>query len=123
MIINDTPSWEDSISFWSEIEEEILRLESEEGVEYYDEIVEEIYSTHIVGGYPSFIQGGISFGEEYPFVFQISSDEKAQFNIVDNGSFYFYFNQEKQDWIIYCDFYQGFINITLTFYCEVFTLP
>ena len=103
-IDNDTPSWEDSGSIDPEIEDEILRLEFENGIEYYDDIVEKIYSTHKVGGYPSFTQSGISFGEGYPFVFQISSDEKAQFNIVDSGSFYFFYNKEKHDWIVYCDF-------------------
>ncbi|MDM5227366.1 DUF1963 domain-containing protein [Cytobacillus sp. NJ13] len=83
----------------------MLRLESEEGIEYYEDIVEKIYPVHKVGGYPSFTQGGVSFGEDYPFVFQISSDKKAHFNIVDSGSFYFFYNQEKHDWIVYCDFY------------------
>lgn len=105
LIKNDTPSWEDSDSIDPEIEDAILRLESEEDIEYYEDIVEEIYSTHKVGGYPSFTQSGVSFGEDYPFVFQISSDLKAQFNIVDSGSFYFFYNIEKQDWIVYCDFY------------------
>ncbi|USK47874.1 DUF1963 domain-containing protein [Bacillus sp. CMF12] len=104
-IDNDTPSWEDSNNIALEIENEILRLELEEGIEYYEDIVEKLYSTHKVGGYPSFTQGGVSFGEDYPFVFQISSDEKARFNIVDSGSFYFFYNLEKQDWIVYCDFY------------------
>jgi hypothetical protein len=104
-IDNDTPSWEDSDSFDPEIEDAILRLESECGMEYYEDIVEKIYPTHKVGGYPSFTQSGVSFGEDYPFVFQISSDLKAQFNIVDSGSFYFFYNPEKQDWIVYCDFY------------------
>ncbi|RAS74480.1 DUF1963 domain-containing protein [Priestia endophytica] len=104
-INNDTPSWEDSDSISPEIEDEILRLESEEDMEYYEDIVEDVYPTHKIGGYPSFIQSGVSFGEDYPFVFQISSDAKAKFNIVDSGSFYFFYNQEKQDWIVYCDFY------------------
>jgi uncharacterized protein YwqG len=104
-IDNDTPAWEDSCSFQPDIEEAILQLESEEDVEYYDDIVEKVYPTHKVGGYPSFTQGGVSFGEEFPFVFQISSDEKAQFNIVDSGSFYFFYNQDKQEWIVHCDFY------------------
>ncbi|MCS0789818.1 DUF1963 domain-containing protein [Cytobacillus firmus] len=104
-IDNDTPSWEDSNNIALEIENEILRLELEEGIEYYEDIVEKLYSTHKVGGYPSFTQGGVSFGEDYPFVFQISSDEKARFNIIDSGSFYFFYNLEKQDWIVYCDFY------------------
>ncbi|GKV54485.1 hypothetical protein NCCP2222_04320 [Sporosarcina sp. NCCP-2222] len=103
-IHNDTPAWEDSDSI-GEIENEILRLEADEDIEYYEDIVENIYPTHKLGGYPSFIQGGTSPGVSYPFVFQISSDEKALFNIVDSGSFYFFFNQEKQDWFVHCDFY------------------
>ncbi|WP_066060005.1 DUF1963 domain-containing protein [Robertmurraya korlensis] len=105
LVDNDTPSWEDSNNIAPEIENEILRLELEEGIEYYEDIVEKLYPTHKLGGYPSFTQGGVSFGEDYPFVFQISSDEKARFNIVDSGSFYFFYNKEKQDWIVYCDFY------------------
>lgn len=102
---NDTPSWEDGDNFNPEMEDAILRLETEYGIEYYEDIVEEIYSTHKVGGYPSFTQSGVSFGESYPFVLQISSDIKAQFNIVDSGSFYFFYNPVKRDWIVYCDFY------------------
>lgn len=103
-IENDTPVW-DSDDIDPKIQDEILRLEFEDSIEYYDDIVENIYSMHKFGGYPSFTQSGISFGEDYPFAFQISSDNKAQFNIVDNGSFYFFYNQEKHDWIVYCDFY------------------
>lgn len=103
-IENDTPVW-DSDDIDLKLQDEILHLEVEDGIEYYDDIVENIYSMHKFGGYPSFTQSGISFGEDYPFVFQISSDNKAHFNIVDNGSFYYFFNQEKHDWIVYCDFY------------------
>jgi len=105
LIENDTPSLEDTCSFTLEIEEEILWLESEEDLDYYEDIAEEIYSSHKVGGYPSFIQGGNYVDGDYHFVFQISSDEKARFNIVDGGSFYFFYNREKQDWIVNCDFY------------------
>jgi hypothetical protein len=59
--------------------------------------------------YPAFAQDGISFGEEYPFVFQLSSDEKAHFNIADSGSFYFFYNQEKHDWIVYLIFISPFL--------------
>ena len=104
LIENDAPAW-DSDDLEPEIEDAILRLEAEDEMEYYDDIVETIYSMHKVGGYASYTQSGVSFGEEYPFVFQISSDEKARFNIVDSGSFYFFYNQEKQDWIVHCDFY------------------
>lgn len=104
LINNDTPVW-DSEDIELEIQNEILRLEFEEKIGFYDDIVEKIYPMHKIGGYASFTQSGVSFGEDYPFVFQISSDEKARFNIVDNGSFYFFYNQEKKDWIVYCDFY------------------
>ncbi|MER2008601.1 MAG: DUF1963 domain-containing protein [Psychrobacillus sp.] len=104
LVKNDTPAW-DSEDIETEVQDEILRLELEEDIEYYDDIVEDIYPMHKIGGYPTYTQSGVSYGEEYPFVFQISSDPKAQFNIVDSGSFYFFFNQRKQDWIVYCDFY------------------
>ena len=104
LVENDSPAW-DSDDIPPEIVDEVLRIELEDDIEYYDDIVEEIYPMHKVGGYPSYTQSGVSYGEEYPFVFQISSDPKAQFNIVDSGSFYFFFNQRKQDWIVYCDFY------------------
>ena len=104
LIENDAPAW-DSDDLEPEIEDAILHLETEDEMEYYDDIVETIYSMHKVGGYASYTQSGVSFGEEYPFVFQISSDEKARFNIVDSGSFYFFYNQEKQDWIVHCNFY------------------
>lgn len=106
-IKNDTPSW-DSGFIETDLEDEIIRLEEDDGqsdFNYYDDIVEEMYSIHKVGGYPSFSQSGVSFGDDYPFVFQISSDYKAQFNIVDDGNFYFFYNKEKDDWIVYCDFY------------------
>lgn len=105
-IKNDMPSW-DSSCIAEELEDEILRLEaeSEDEINYYDDIVEDYYQIHKIGGYPSFTQSGVSFGEDYPFVFQISSDYKAQFNIVDDGNFYFFYNKEKDDWIVYCDFY------------------
>lgn len=41
----------------------------------------------------------------YEFVFQISTNEKANLNVVDNGSFMFARNAESGDWSIYYDFY------------------
>ncbi|MFJ7733659.1 DUF1963 domain-containing protein [Lysinibacillus sp. NPDC097231] len=104
LIDNDYPAW-DGGGIPSDVEDEILRLEHEEEVEYFDDIVEEIYAVHKIGGYPAFCQSGHDFGEEYPFVLQIASDEKAYFNIVDNGNFYFFFNEQLNDWRVYCDFY------------------
>jgi len=101
---NDYPTW-DGGGIPSDVEDEILRLEHEEDIEYFDDIVEEIYAVHKIGGYPAFCQSGRDYGEEFPFVLQIASDEKAYFNIVDNGNFYFFFNRELNEWRVDCDFY------------------
>ena len=103
LIENDYPIWVGG-GIPDEIEDEILRLEDEEDLDYYEDIYEESYRVHKVGGYPSFVQPGAWF-DGYEFVFQIASDEKAQFNIVDSGNFYFFYNKEKKAWKVYCDFY------------------
>ena len=66
-----------------------------EDIDYYGDICGEIYREHKIGGYPAFCQPGYWF-EDYDFVFQISSDEKAQFNIVDNGKFYFFITKKRR---------------------------
>lgn len=104
LIENDYPAWDGGgIPF--DVEEAIVRHENEGDMEYFDDIVEEIYAVHKIGGYPAFCQSGNDFGEAYPFVLQIASDDKAHFNIVDQGNFYFFYNAEKNDWRIHCDFY------------------
>ncbi|KGA84048.1 hypothetical protein KQ41_04465 [Lysinibacillus fusiformis] len=103
-IHNDYPVW-DGGGIPAQIEEDILRLEHEEGLNYFDDILEDLYPQHKIGGYPTFCQSGYEFGEDTPFVFQIASDAKAQLNIVDNGNFYFFYNPTEQTWRAYCDFY------------------
>lgn len=63
------------------------------------------YYNHKVGGYETFCQEPIVTADGYEFIFQITSDEKAGLNIVDGGNFYFYYNKEKDDWIVNYDFY------------------
>lgn len=104
LVDNDFPTW-DCGGISSDVEDEILALENDEGVDYFNDICEEMYGQHKLGGYPCFCQSGYWFGNGYEFVIQISSDEKAKFNIVDCGNFYFYYNVEKEDWKVYCDFY------------------
>lgn len=104
LIVNDYPSW-DGGGIPCEVEDEILRLENDEELDYFDDIVEEIYAVHKIGGYPAFCQSGHDYGEDYPFVLQIASDEKAYFNIVDSGNFYFFFNPTLKEWRVHCDFY------------------
>jgi len=102
---NDFPVW-DGGGIPDEIMDDIYELEKNEDLDYFDDICEETYSEHKVGGYPAFCQSGIDIPYDgYEFVLQISSDEKAAFNIVDSGSFFFYYNKEKNEWKVYCDFY------------------
>lgn len=100
---NDYPDW-----YSGEIPEDtcdaILRIGREEDINYFDDIVENEYCLHKIGGYPSYIQSGYGF-TGYEFVFQIVSDEKAQLMVGDDGNLYFFYNREKDDWKLYCDFY------------------
>jgi len=61
-----------------DIEDEIIELENSGVIESYYDIVENHHS-HKVGGYPTFCQSGIDFGDNFDFVLQISSDEKSAF--------------------------------------------
>ncbi|QCE41789.1 DUF1963 domain-containing protein [Psychroserpens sp. NJDZ02] len=104
---NDFPLW-DGGGLSMEDEAEVLRFENEGIIEDYFDITEHIYD-HKIGGYPSFCQSGIGnsdgFGEGFEFVFQISSDEKANFNVIDNGSLMFAKNSDTNQWSVYYDFY------------------
>lgn len=112
----DFPLW-DGGGVPSDLQYEISELEDDYDEEndddkddcdmlnYYDDIVGDDHCyMHKFGGYPSFCQSGVSFGENYEFMFQISSDGKANFNVVDGGSLMFARN-DKGDWSLYYDFY------------------
>jgi len=62
---------------------------------------------HKFGGYPSYCQPGLGLEVEkgYNFVFQISSDDVAQYNVVDSGSLMFFYNENEDKWMMYFDFY------------------
>ncbi|MDM1361942.1 DUF1963 domain-containing protein [Myroides marinus] len=104
----DFPIW-DGGGLTLEQEDRICEME-DEGVmdSYYDEFDTHCYDTKL-GGYPSYCQSGIGvdkeYGEGYEFVFQISTNEKVNLNVVDNGSFMFARNAITGDWSIYYDFY------------------
>ena len=100
---NDYPLW-DGGGLSCEMEIEILKLEKSGEIESYYDIIEHS-DYHKIGGYPSFCQSGIDFGEGFEFIFQISSDEKANLNIIDGGSFLFAKNINTNQWKIYYDFY------------------
>ncbi len=104
LVENDFPTW-DNGGIPDDIDQEICTLEEQGNLDYFEDIYEKNYRLHKIGGYPSFCQSGVWYGDDYPFVLQISSDFKANFNIIDSGNFYFYYNTLKQDWKVYCDFY------------------
>ncbi|MEJ3718036.1 DUF1963 domain-containing protein [Paenibacillus polymyxa] len=103
LIENDYPVW-DGEDIPEEYGDALNNMDEEEP-DYFEDIVEEIHAVHKIGGYPSFIQPGIDFGEGYEFMFQIASDAKAGLNIVDGGSFYFAKHQNEGIWRGYFDFY------------------
>ena len=79
---DDVASW-DGGGLDADAIDEILRLEETEGL---------------------FCQSGVSFGDGFQFVFQISSDEKAGFNVIDGGSLMFAKNPQSGAWSLYYDF-------------------
>ncbi|MBL6446382.1 DUF1963 domain-containing protein [Fulvivirga sp. 29W222] len=99
----DYPIW-DGGGLSLEMEDEILALENNGTIESYYGIISHTYE-HKIGGFPSFCQPGVDFGDDFEFVFQISSDQKANFNVVDNGSLMFSKNIKTGEWSIYYDFY------------------
>ena len=54
---NDYPEW-DNGGIPDDLFEMICEMENSDEVNYYDDIVEEMYSQHKIGGYPNFIQSG-----------------------------------------------------------------
>ena len=104
VIDNDFPTW-DGGGIPADIENIIIKMEEDYYIDYFDDICEEIYEQHKIGGYPSFFPGDYwGFGKNYPFVMQISSDDKANFNI--KGNFYFFYNASNDSWKVYSDFYE-----------------
>lgn len=107
---NDAPLWDgggiEDIDY--NLISEIVKLEREGHFDSYFQIIKHCYSTKL-GGYPSFCQPGIGFkdgfGEGFEFVFQVSSDGKANLNVIDSGSFMFAKNKETGEWSLYYDFY------------------
>ena len=105
----DFPLW-DGGGVPPDVEDEIYQFDNYHDkdnpdlFDYYHDIVGDEHSyLHKFGGYPSFCQSGVEFENDCRFMFQISSDEKACFNVVDNGSLMFARNQ-KGDWVLYYDF-------------------
>mgnify|MGYP001021637741 CR=1 FL=1 len=91
-----------------EIKEKIARPCTEfETKKFKYDIVDTYLYLHKFGGYPSYCQSGLGLEaiKDYPFVFQISSDNVARYNVVDSGSLMFFYNENENKWVMYYDFY------------------
>jgi hypothetical protein len=102
-VAEDLPLW-DGEDIPGYLAAEIIALEDAGEIEGHDDFGAHTYD-HKIGGYPSFCQSGISPGEDFEFVFQISSDPKINLNVVDSGSLMFWKNRISGEWAIYYDFY------------------
>ena len=114
----DFPIW-DGGGLDFEVEDEICELEEEydeeldkekneeDILDYYSDIATNHSYLHKFGGYPSYCQSGLGLEaiKDYHFVFQISSDEVARYNVVDSGSLMFFYNENEDKWVMYYDFY------------------
>lgn len=103
LIQEDYPVWED-LEISNDISDKIIELEDERVIDSYYDMIENNYC-HKLGGYATYRQSGINYGEDFEFVLQIASDKKANLNIVDSGNFYFAKNRKTGEWVYYCDFY------------------
>ncbi len=103
LIEDDYPEW-DSEDIPETIREKILELENVEKIDYFEDIAGAGKCFHKIGGYPSYIQSGIAW-EKYQYVFQIVSDEKADFCFGDCGNIYFFYNKDEKRWGVHYDYY------------------
>lgn len=99
----DYPLW-DGGGVPRALELEVLKLEDDGVIESYYDLIDHTYD-HKIGGYPSFCQSGIDPGDDYEFVFQISTDDKIQLNVIDNGSLMFWKHKTTGEWFLYYDFH------------------
>lgn len=100
----DYPVW-DGGGLTDEQEDAFIALENEGIIEDFFDVAEH-QGTHKVGGYPTFCQPGPEGEmEPYQFMFQIASDPKLQFNVVDGGVLSFWKHPTDGTWKLYYDFF------------------
>lgn len=98
----DHPVW-DGGGLTPEQEDAFLALEGRKEISNYYDVTAHMYG-HKFGGYPSFCQSGVDL-HPYEFVFQVSSDDKIQLNVIDNGNLTFWRHPKLGTWKLYYDFY------------------
>ena len=93
--------------FYDEKTKELKSEDNPDKLDYYDDIADTHSYLHKFGGYPSYCQPGLGLEtiKDYHFMFQISSDSVANYNIVDSGSLMFFYNENENKWVMYYDFY------------------
>ena len=93
--------------FYDEKTKELKSEDNPDKLDYYDDIADTHSYLHKFGGYPSYCQPGLGLEaiKDYHFMFQISSDEVARYNVVDSGSLMFFYNEYEDKWVMYYDFY------------------
>jgi len=97
LVDNEAPHWEDA---WS-----VADLSDFNQLEDSTDLFYDNYSNHAftkVGGWPSLVQGELSMGTN-DFVFQIGSEEKANWSWLDAGTVYF--GIKNGQWTFECQFY------------------
>ncbi len=92
---DDHPGWEDC---WSLVDLEEVSQDKEASDEFFDRFA--TYPSTKVWGYPSEIQHGIGLDG---YVFQVGSEEKANWMWVDHGIGYFFKRGSNWEWS--CQFY------------------
>ncbi len=102
-VAEDFPLWDEG-GIPTYLDAEIVELERSGQIESYEDLGAHAYG-HKVGGYPSFCQPGIDPGEDFEFVFQLSSDPEINLNVVDSGSLMFWKSKVTGEWVLYYDFY------------------
>ena len=91
------PQWEDA---W-----EVTDLKEFNALEDSTDLFYDRYENHAftkIGGWPNLIQHELDMGPEN-FIFQIGSEEKANWNWVDSGNAYF--GKVNGEWVFECQFY------------------
>lgn len=111
LVENDFPQWGDIFNMPEPIFRELVKLDQDGFFGRYPDITHSYEvrmpndMRHKVGGYPSYCQYGVDYGEGFDYMFQIATDNKAKLNIVDGGQFNFAKNTETGEWKLYYDFY------------------
>lgn len=92
----DYPCWEEA---WEYVDMTDINQSEELRERFFDEL--DSYPKTKIGGYAAYIQSPCS--EDYNYIFQISSEEKPNFMVGDNGSIYILKSKKDNEWYLCWD--------------------